>query len=60
VIAIGDVDTIVRRVRDHLDAGADHVCVQLREEQSADPALAAHRELASALGRDASMGFGRA
>ncbi len=49
VIAIGDVDAIVRRVRDHLDAGADHVCLQLREERSTDPALAAYRELAAAL-----------
>jgi len=59
VIAIGDVDAIVQRVRDHLEAGADHVCVQIREAQSTDPALGAYRELASALGRDASMGFGR-
>jgi probable F420-dependent oxidoreductase len=49
VVAIGDVDTVVRRVRDHLDAGADHVCVQLREERSTDPALDAYRELAAAL-----------
>jgi len=48
VIAIGDVDAIVRRIRDHLAAGADHVCVQLREEQSSDPALGAYRELAAA------------
>jgi probable F420-dependent oxidoreductase len=49
VVAIGDVDAIVRRVNAHLEAGADHVCVQLREEKSADPALAGYRELASAL-----------
>ncbi len=49
VVAIGDVEAIVRRVRDHLDAGADHVCVQLREERSTDPALGAYRELAAAL-----------
>jgi probable F420-dependent oxidoreductase len=49
VVAIGDVDAIVRRVNDHLDAGADHVSVQLREEKSADPALAGYRELATAL-----------
>ena len=49
VIAIGDVDTIVARVRAHLDAGADHVCVQLREEKSTDPALTAYRELAAGL-----------
>jgi probable F420-dependent oxidoreductase len=50
VIAIGDVDTIVRRVRDHLDAGADTVALQLREERSTDPALAAFRELRAAFG----------
>jgi probable F420-dependent oxidoreductase len=49
VIAVGDVDTIVRRVRAHLEAGADHVCVQLRRERAADPALEAHGELAAAL-----------
>ena len=49
VVAWGDVDAIVDRVRAHLDAGADHVCVQLRMESSADPALAGYRELASAL-----------
>jgi probable F420-dependent oxidoreductase len=59
VIAIGDVDAIVRRVRDHLDAGADHVCVQIREAQSTDPALGAYRELASSVGRDPAMGIGR-
>ena len=49
VVACGDVDTIVRRVRAHLEAGADHVCVQLRAASSADPALEAYRELAAAL-----------
>lgn len=49
VIAWGDVDAIVERVRAHLDAGADHVCVQLRAESSADPALAGLAELASGL-----------
>lgn len=45
VIAIGDVDHIVRRVRDHLDAGADTVTLQLRAEQSSDPALGAYAEI---------------
>ena len=49
VIAWGDVDAIAARVRAHLDAGADHVCVQLRSESSADPALAGYAELAAAL-----------
>ena len=49
VVAWGDVDAIVSRVKAHLDGGADHVCVQLRVESSADPALAGYAELASAL-----------
>jgi probable F420-dependent oxidoreductase len=48
VIAIGDVDTIVQRIKAHLDAGADTVCLQLREEKSADPALAAYAEIRAA------------
>jgi probable F420-dependent oxidoreductase len=49
VIAWGDVDAIVKRVRAHLDAGADHVCIQLRAESSTDPSIAGFRELAAAL-----------
>jgi probable F420-dependent oxidoreductase len=49
VVAWGDVDAIVARVKAHLDSGADHVCVQLRAESSADPALAGYAELAAAL-----------
>jgi probable F420-dependent oxidoreductase len=49
VIAVGDVAAVVARVREHLAAGADHVCLQLREERSTDPALAAYRELAAGL-----------
>ena len=50
VVAIGDVDAIVKRAQDHLDAGADHVCVQIRAERSNDPSIDAYRELAAALG----------
>ncbi|WP_030549080.1 TIGR03620 family F420-dependent LLM class oxidoreductase [Streptomyces exfoliatus] len=49
IVAYGDADAIRRRVRQHLDAGADHVCLQVL---TADPAaLPARewRELASAL-----------
>ena len=49
VIAWGDVDAIVARVKAHLDGGADHVCVQLRAESSADPAIEGYRELSAAL-----------
>ena len=49
VVVIGDVEAIVKRVNDHLAAGADHVCVQIRAEKSTDPAVGAFRELAAAL-----------
>jgi probable F420-dependent oxidoreductase len=49
VVAWGDVDSIVARVKAHLDAGADHVCVQLRADSSADPSIAGYRELAAGL-----------
>jgi probable F420-dependent oxidoreductase len=48
VVAIGDVDTIVRRVKDHLDAGADTVCLQIRAERSTDPSFEAYREIFAA------------
>jgi len=48
VVAIGDIDYIVRRIREHLDAGADTVVLQLREEKSTDPALAAYAEIRAA------------
>jgi probable F420-dependent oxidoreductase len=50
VVAVGDVDHIVGRARAHLDGGADHVCIQVREERSNDPAIEGYRELAAALG----------
>jgi probable F420-dependent oxidoreductase len=49
LIAWGDVDAIAARVRAHLDAGADQVCVEIRAERSADPALASYAELGAAL-----------
>lgn len=49
VIAWGDVEAIKRRVRTHLDAGADHVCVQIRAAESSDLCLPQLRELAPAL-----------
>ncbi|WP_298182445.1 LLM class F420-dependent oxidoreductase [Saccharomonospora sp.] len=44
----GDADTIVRGVRAHLDAGADHVCVQVLP-MDIDP-LPAYRAIADAMG----------
>ena len=56
MVAIGDVDAIVSRVNAHLEAGADHVCVQVRAERSNDPSIEAYRELAAALGAHTSGG----
>ncbi len=50
VIAQGNAATIARRVREHLDAGADHVCVQIRSLDPADLCLEAYSELRDALG----------
>ena len=48
VVAWGDVDACAARVREHHDAGADHVCVQvLRADR--EIALDEYRELAPAL-----------
>jgi probable F420-dependent oxidoreductase len=51
VVAIGDVDAIVGRVRAHLDAGADTVCLQIREQKSTDAALSAYAEVRAAFDR---------
>ncbi|MFG2007061.1 TIGR03620 family F420-dependent LLM class oxidoreductase [Spirillospora sp. NPDC048911] len=49
IVAYGDVGTIHKRVHEHLDAGADHVCLQvLTADPSALP-MPEWRELASAL-----------
>jgi probable F420-dependent oxidoreductase len=47
--AWGDASSIAARVREHLDAGADHVCLQVISEDDADVCLPALRELAEAL-----------
>ncbi len=49
VVVWGDVDRIAGRVREHLEAGADHVCVQVVSEDEEDVCLPQIRELASAL-----------
>jgi probable F420-dependent oxidoreductase len=49
VVAWGDVDRIALRVRQHLDAGADHVCVQVVTGDDGDAGLDRLRELGPAL-----------
>ncbi|MGA2932919.1 MAG: LLM class F420-dependent oxidoreductase [Acidimicrobiales bacterium] len=48
VIPWGDAATIAARIRQHHDAGADHVCIQVIADYSTFP-LAQYRELAGAL-----------
>ncbi|GIV00671.1 MAG: LLM class F420-dependent oxidoreductase [Actinomycetota bacterium] len=49
VVVWGDVDRIASRVREHLQAGADHVCVQVVSEDETDVCLKELAELAPAL-----------
>lgn len=49
IVVWGSLDTIVRRVKDHLDAGADHVCVQVLPTNASALPMVEWRELASAL-----------
>ncbi|MFM7718949.1 MAG: TIGR03620 family F420-dependent LLM class oxidoreductase [Actinomycetota bacterium] len=49
LIAWGDEDRIASRVREHLDAGADHVCVQVLSRDDAEVGLDDLRALAPAL-----------
>jgi probable F420-dependent oxidoreductase len=47
--ALGDEEAIAARVREHLDAGADHVCLQVVHGGGDAPPLDAWRRLAEAL-----------
>lgn len=47
--AWGDVPAVATRVREHLDAGADHVCIQVISGREDDVCLPALRELAAEL-----------
>ena len=49
VVAMGDTAVIAERVRQHFEAGADHVVVQVLGDSLSDDPLPALRELAPAL-----------
>jgi probable F420-dependent oxidoreductase len=49
LVAHGDAKSVAQRLTAHLDAGADHVCVQVLTADGADP-VPALRELSEALG----------
>jgi probable F420-dependent oxidoreductase len=56
IVAHGDVGTIQKRVQEHLDAGADHVCIQVLTADPAALPLPEWRELAPALIRERRAG----
>jgi probable F420-dependent oxidoreductase len=47
IVAWGDLDAIARRLQEHLDAGADHVCLQVIEPDHRALPRAAWRQLAA-------------
>lgn len=49
IVAWGDVDAVVKRVRAHHDAGADHVCIQVLPQNPLTLPLEEWRRLAPAL-----------
>ncbi len=48
IVVCGDVDAVVERVREHHDAGADHVCIQVLTGAPTDLPMAEWRLLAEA------------
>jgi probable F420-dependent oxidoreductase len=49
IVAWGDANAVAARVRAHLDAGADHVCVQVLTSDPAELPMARWRQLAPVL-----------
>jgi hypothetical protein len=49
VVVQGDIGVVAARIGEHLEAGADHVCVQLRSPDPADLAVQTHAELSAEL-----------
>jgi hypothetical protein len=49
LVAWGDVEAARERVKDHLDAGANHVCVQVFDAEPHAVPLTQWRELAIAM-----------
>jgi len=49
LVAHGSSDQVAAQLADHLDAGADHVCIQLLTDSETDP-MPGYAELAGALG----------
>jgi probable F420-dependent oxidoreductase len=58
VVVQGDGAAIASRIREHLDAGADHVCLQLRAPDPAFLGVDAYAEVRETLGALAGSGAG--
>jgi len=52
LVAWGNVETVIRRIRDHSRAGADHVCIQVLDSDPRAMPSRQWRELAEALGQN--------
>ena len=50
LLAWGTIDATLARVQAHLDAGADHVCIQVLDPDGARLPMREWAELSSALG----------
>lgn len=50
IVAWGSVDDVLTRVQAHLDAGADHVCIQVLDPDATRVPMPEWRDLSSALG----------
>ena len=48
IVACGDIESVVARVHEHHDAGADHVCIQVLTDSPTDLPIDAWRDLAEA------------
>jgi len=49
VVCWGDLDTVVEKIAEHYDAGADHVCIQVLSKSQSSFPVAEYRQLAPAL-----------
>jgi 2-methylisocitrate lyase-like PEP mutase family enzyme len=49
IVGWGDLDAVASRVHAHLDAGADHVCLQVLSPGRESFPLAEYRRIASAV-----------
>jgi probable F420-dependent oxidoreductase len=49
LVVWGDLEAVIQRVKEHLDAGADHVCIQVFDRQPHGLPLGQWRKLAAAM-----------